>query len=101
MNFITEDLLTNLILRISPEEIQKLIDKNIDIASYIKKKYSGFLAFVYGFLIKNPGVLKELKSITKEDLFNIAQKNPRLSKILQTQKGKEWFNKQDLNIFRL
>ena len=84
----------------SKEKLMQYIAQDIDLAQYIKAKYGNYILLGLAFLANRQDILNELKSITHKDILELLKrKRPDLYQVLQTEKGKKWFKKQDFNKF--
>lgn len=84
----------------SKERLMQYIAQDIDLAQYVKNRYSMWIALAVGFLSNRSNLLNELKSITKQDILDLLKrKRPDLYQVLQTEEGKRWFQKQNFSKF--
>ncbi|OQX87754.1 MAG: hypothetical protein B6D55_02275 [Candidatus Omnitrophica bacterium 4484_70.2] len=96
LNFFIKELVHYL----KVEKVKELIEKDLDLVEYVKSKYGVWMGIVMGFLAGKPHLLQQLKNITTSDLLKmIKETRPDIYKVLETDKGKKWIEKQDLSKF--
>lgn len=82
------------------ERVKELIEKDLDLVEYVKSKYGIWIRIAIGFLAGKPHLLQQLKNITTSDLLEIIKETrPDIYKVLETDEGKKWVEKQDLSKF--
>ena len=82
------------------EKVKELIENNLDLVEYVRSKYGVWMGIAMGFLTGKPHLLQQLKNISVADLLKIIREvRPDIYKILETDKGRRWIEKQNLSKF--